>query len=203
MSDNRNYQPGDVRTQLRQYLSPQKFDEAIEFGFAVSNDDRAMSSPTEQAFPHRAPAPGLTDDDGGDDSDNSPDTLSPRTPTTTSDTALPRIKKTSFDSSVEIRPSLFTALRTGKTRSPDGSIGNREMTIKMTLTRRELRAPDEDPYSVKRPTTSGVDVERVDPLALDTLAICEDPTGAHGAFAVGSSKGSKGLKRVWRSIRGL
>lgn len=199
----KHFQQRDVRKQLRQYLSPQKFDEALEFGFAFSKDERALSSSvTNQSFPLRLPAPCLTGDDYGDDDDNnSPETSSPRTPTAP-DTAHPGIKKSSFDSSIEIRPSFFTALKTGKTRSPDDSFGDREMTIHMTLTRRDLRAPEEDVYGVQRPTTSGVDVERVDPLALDTLPVCDDPTGAQGAFAVRDSKGTKGLKRVWKSLRG-
>lgn len=193
----------DVRKQLRQYLSPQKFDEAIEFGFAFNDEPGPSLSTTSKSFPVRPPPPCLIDDEYGDeDSYDSAETMSPRTPTESSDTALPAIRRPSFDSSMEIRPNLFTTLKTGKTRSPDGSLGNREMTIHMTLTRRDLRAPDENIYGVQRPTTSGVDVERVDPLALDILPVCDDPSGAHGVFAVRDSKGSKGLRKVWKSIRG-
>lgn len=203
-ADAAHYQHPNVRRQLRQYLTPSKFDEALEFGFAFENEQRAVSSSaSNKPFPIRPAAPYFSEDDCADeDSNNSPEELSPRTPPSNSDIAQPSIRKASFDSSFEIRPSLFTAMKTHKNRSPEGSLGNREMTIHMTLTRRDLRAPNEDVHSIQRPQTSGVDVERVDPLALDTLQVCDDPTGAHGAFAVPGSKGFGGLKKVWRSIRG-
>lgn len=204
-ADTKHYQHADVRRQLRQYLTPSKFDEALEFGFALGDDERAVSSSaSNKPFPIQPVAPYLSEDDYADeDSNDSPEQPSPRTPPSNPDIAHPIIKKTSFDSSIEIRPSLFTAMKPYKNRSPEGSVGNREMTIHMTLTRRDLRAPDEDTYGLQRPQTSGVGLEKVDPLALDMLPVSDDTTGAHGAFAVQNSKGLGGLKKVWKSIRGL
>ena len=196
--------PPDVRKQLRQYLSPRKFDEALAFGFAFPTDEHpSSSSPTNQQFPVRPqpPVPGLTESDSGDgDSDAYPENLSPRTPTT-SETSPPATKRLSFGSSVEIRPSLFPPLKSTQTRGPDDGFAHREMTIHMTLTRRDLRAPANGVYGVERPQTAGVAVERVDPLSLNALHICDDPSGAHGAFAVREAKGPNAFKRAWKSIR--
>jgi hypothetical protein len=61
--------------------------------------------------------------------------------------------------------------------------GTREMTLRMTLTRPELRAKEEDLYGWQTKT-----VEK-DPLGLPELPPpVEDVTGAHGAFAIKSHK---------------
>ena len=202
--DFRQYRPPDVRQQLREYLSPRKFDEAIAFGFAFSDDDRPSSSRAySQPHAHQYPLPDLVYDNdlGDDDSHDTTDSLDPPTPTYQATTVTPLVfKQPSLDSSVRSRPSLFSSLRFGKARKRSDSVSGREMTIHMTLTRRELQESNEAASHDPRPTTSGVDVERIDPLSLDPLYVCEDPTGAHGAFAVRSSKGLKGFRRMWRSV---
>ena len=195
------YDQSEVRKQIRQYLSPQKFDEALAFGFAPAGEEiPPPSSARTQSFSAHPPPLAPTEDMYADeDSSASLDTVGPRTPTTVSDSAYPALQHPSFDSSRDApaRQSLFTTEKSSKTRSPAGSLGNREMTIHMTLTRRDLLGPHDGP----RPQTSGVDVKKVDPLALEELLVCDDPTGSQGVFARRDSGSSKGFKRVWRSLR--
>ena len=204
IADFRQHRPPNVRQQLREYLSPRKFDEAIAFGFAFSDDDRHRSSRAYgQPHAHQHPLPDLVDDNdlGDDDSYDPTDSLDPPTPTYQATAVTPSVfKQPSLDSSVRSQPKLFSSFRFGKARKRSDSVSGREMTIHMTLTRRELQESNEAASHVQRPTASGVDVERIDPLSLDPLYVCEDPTGAHGAFAVRNSKGLDGFKRIWRSV---
>ncbi|KAF2481422.1 hypothetical protein BDY17DRAFT_301315 [Neohortaea acidophila] len=189
MNENRPYQQPDVRKQLRHHLSPEKFDEALEFGFSFPEDREhgALSAAAEQSSPSQPPALCYTSDEGEEDFSDTLEAAGPRTPTTVADNVFPTVMRPSFDSNgrSSLRQPSLTAMTPPKSRSPWGSVGNREMTIHMTLTRRDL-----------------LDVERVDPLALEPLPICDDPTGAHGAFAVGHGKNPRGLRRMWNSLRG-
>lgn len=204
VADFRQYRPHNVRQQLREYLSPRKFDEAIAFGFAFADDDRPSSSRAySKPYAHQFQPPDLIDDEelGDDDSHGMTDSLDPPTPTYQATTVTPSaFKQPSLDSSIRSRPNLFSSLRFGKARKRTDSVSGREMTIHMTLTRRDLQKSSEAASDDQRPTTSGVDVERIDPLSLDPLYVCEDPTGAHGAFAVRDSKALSGFKRIWRSV---
>ncbi|KAK3701330.1 hypothetical protein LTR37_015552 [Vermiconidia calcicola] len=204
--ESRPYQDKDARKQLREMLlSPEKFDEALEFGFSFSDDSACSNSATSDSFPfHQPPTPyGEYDDEDEEDGTQSVETLSPRTPTPTltSEETHVTIKQTSFDSGVGMPLDHDCPPKTPSTRHPADSIRNREMTIHMTLTRRDLRSPEEERYSAQRQQTSGVEVEEADPLALEALSICDDPTGAHGAFSVHKGGRGEGLKRVWRMLR--
>jgi hypothetical protein len=196
-AERRYYQDQDARFKLRNALaSTEKFDEALAFGFSPT-DERSNSSSTDSSFPLQQPT--LYHSEQEDDDAKSIETLSPRTPTYTSEDQ-PAIKQPSFDSVVELPFTHITRPKTSGSRS--GSIGNREMTIHMTLTRRGLRSqsPEEQLYSAQRFQNTGVDIAKDDPLALEPLALSEDSTGAHGAFAVHDSVLPKGLKRVWKSL---
>ena len=56
---------------------------------------------------------------------------------------------------------------------------NREMTLRMTLTRPDLRADEEQLYGWKEQKG-----RKDDPFALEELHLTDDMTGAQGAFAV-------------------
>ena len=191
-AERRYYQDQDARFKLRSALaSTEKFDEALAFGFSPT-DERSNSSSTDPSFPLQQPT--LYHSEQEDDDIKSIETLSPRTPTYASEDQ-PAIKQPSFDSGFELP---FTHM----TRPKTSGSSNREMTIHMTLTRRDLRSPspEEQLYSAQRFQNTGVDVAKGDPLALEPLAVTEDATGAHGAFAVHDGVLPKGLKRVWKSL---
>ena len=195
------YQDREAREQLRQHVaSPEKFDEMIEFGFLSPDELPSPSAGIVQSLPLQHPPSNVTQDRDRDD--ESVEAPSPRTPPAISDNLITAVRESSSIDSGIVLPLQDNALsKTPKARSPASSVGNRELTIHMTLTRSDLRTPEDELYSAQRRHTSGVEVEKVDPLALENLTVCDDPTGAHGAFAVRGDSTPKGLKRVLRSIR--
>ncbi|EHY59658.1 hypothetical protein HRR80_001077 [Exophiala dermatitidis] len=148
-----HYQDPAARMKLRLYLaSPQKFDEAIEFGFPsigmkTKHKDRTrpMTSPqprpdVNRTFFHDDDTPSLSGDDG-DDADD-PDTLfNPSTPEDTVFQMHRPTKKPSVDGNVGLKP---VSTRRQPEMYARGGIGfDREMTLHMTLTRPDLRSPGE------------------------------------------------------------
>ncbi|KAI1770916.1 hypothetical protein F4818DRAFT_431466 [Hypoxylon cercidicola] len=144
-----HYQDPEARLKLRVYLaSPQKFDEAIEFGFP-SNDASASASPYRDAPSvkgHRRGMPSidsekfktfLADDQSSTCSDDAslPDPESPRTPQT-------------LDK--HVKPLQLTGDDYHSSRAPDSyaqaPAASREMTLRMTLTRPDLRAREDQMY---------------------------------------------------------
>lgn len=138
------YRDPEARLKLRVYLaSPQKFDEAIEFGFPSLQERekaqyaRPQSSPrltndsARTFFTDDTPSLYEDDDDEKDDLDN---------PDTPQDAEFRRFsKKSSSERTGITRPQLRIepyAL---------SSTSNREMTLHMTLTRPDLRSADEKP----------------------------------------------------------
>jgi hypothetical protein len=146
-----HYQDPAARMKLRLYLaSPQKFDEAIEFGFPSVQDGRQRTHMRPMTSPQPRPdvnrtffhddTPSLSGDDG-DDADE-PDTLfDPRTP---EDPVFqmhrPSLKGSSIDGNPGLKP--FSVRRKPETYARSIA-ADREMTLHMTLTRPDLRSPDE------------------------------------------------------------
>lgn len=184
----------EARDTIRDHPSPQKIDEALEFGFSEPNDESLPSSSTEESFPLQAP-PSIHSDDEDEDHVS----VGPRTPTPSE--SHPAIKQPSFDSGISLPSQQMLRLpKTPTRRSPCDSFHDSEKTIHMTLTPRNLRSPADKLYDADWQFTPSVDVQNHDPLALEQLQICDDPTGAHGAFAVHDAEMSKGMKRVWSRL---
>ena len=212
-----HYRDPEARLKLRVYLaSPQKFDEAIEFGFPSlecgekSNRRRAKSSGNGgRGNDHNASTHTFFDDDagslweadGGDADDASlPDIDAPKTP---SDAVfkpthrLPNLSKSSLTDPIGLaRPR-------SKPRTSDASArvlpGNREMTLRMTLTRPDLRDDETALYD----WYDGP--EKDDPLALEDLPLGPDGTaGVMGPFGGsdgwGPSKDDGVMKRMWKRV---
>lgn len=78
---------------------------------------------------------------------------------------------------------------------------DRDLTLRLTLTRPELRASDEELYGVKNDgpklAVPRRAVDEMDPLALERLVYSDDTTGRRGVFA--NEQRRKGLKGLWRS----
>ncbi|EME49948.1 hypothetical protein DOTSEDRAFT_68687 [Dothistroma septosporum NZE10] len=195
------YKDSHARQKLREYLaSPEKFDEALEFGFSGEQGLPMRSSSLASHVERSAEDEdeGLSAAGSKDDEDEAAVAGSPRTPSVVNEvfTSI-KTPHSSLDSGVVLP---YTPGRvSGRCTSP--TFDGREMTLRMTLTRPDLRAPEEELYAFQRREVSGVDVASADPLALETLPVCNDHTGAHGAFAV--RQGSRGgFKQVWKNIRG-
>lgn len=197
------YQDPEARMKLRKYLaSPQKFDEAIEFGFP--------SLPTRNSMSERDPAfravaytktgnevQRLLREDHSLDKrysvESSDDETvsfndSPVTPASGEDIA-PRVRPYGASIFNGLDKSDLPSLRfnfDGMSDIIEGTepgptnydpLANREMTLRMTLTRPELRATSEELYGWE-------EQEQRDPLALERLHLSDDMTGRHGAFAI-------------------
>lgn len=134
-----HYQDPEARMILRSHLaSPQKFDEALEFGFpSVDDERRDIGEPSGQ----RGPDPldelrtWLNDDKSSTYSEKSsmPDSESPRTPPLIDRPAVSQPYRVPND------PSMMFS-------GDHGQPPVREMTLRMTLTRPDLRAGDSDIY---------------------------------------------------------
>jgi hypothetical protein len=186
-----HYQDPQARRKLRMYLaSPQKFDEAIEFGFPSSADDEDdTTSPHFQLPPitnhsrkfsrdmHTFLKDGklsffeeCTGENQGLESDEEAsvaDVESPVTPSSTGPSFTPHSRQVSHSKT-----------------SSDGSPGcnlNREMTLRMTLTRPDLRADDDQLYGWQ---SSHNKAPKDDPLALEDLVLTDDMNGTKGPFYV-------------------
>jgi hypothetical protein len=184
------YQDPDARLKLRVYLaSPQKFDEAIEFGFpSLELNDKENLAPEQNS-----PRPTLfnqdfgtffEDDDGtmvGSPGGSVHDALpSPASiPTSTRD-----VPRTSVESSLMQRRQSWLP---GAKGVPQRLPGNREMTLKMTLTRPDLRTDS--------PTPSHSSKE--DPLRLAELPPADRPQSIWD-----SDLDEQGMmKKMWRKLR--
>ena len=196
-----HYQDPEARLKVRVYLaSLSKFDEAVEFGFPSLSD-----KPSRPSLSHRryvtAPANPETffDDDSpsllnaldtseDEDSSSLPD-LDPVTPSSTvfqSRHRLPSSKRTSTDCT-DLQSSLKPKIRylSPQPYSP-ATNGAREMTLRMTLTRPDLRTYEDKAEEVEN-----------DPLALDEL-----PLAINGRTIWDPVPREGGWRRMWKRISG-
>ena len=188
------YQNPEARLKLRVYLaSPQKFDEAIEFGFP-SLEEKPLKERETAHYARPKTSPRLTQDSGrtfftddtpslseGDDDDKD-DLDNPDTP---QDAEFRRFSKKS------------SSERTGITRPQlriepyaVASTNSREMTLHMTLTRPDLRSTDETKPAKK-----------VNELPLEQEALpCDDvPHSIWDTLPEDSSV----VKKLWRRLRSM
>lgn len=150
-----HYQDPEARMKLRVYLaSPQKFDEALEFGFpaldaAYAPVTRPHTSSGSGDSSTKAPVaddtPSLTDDDTDERSDHMTQ-HSPRTPLET--TFLSRgVSQKSNGDRFYLRPRMVKGYTDPYTHATPA---DREMTLHLTLTRPDLRTHDGPGFSVTR-----------------------------------------------------
>ena len=189
-----HYQDPAARMKLRVYLaSPSKFDEALEFGFPSRQDnpqpalDRPKTSPrltndSGRSF-HTDDTPSLSGDDGSSHAER--ETLyDPRTP----DDAHFRQNRTSQKSSNDrysIRPQV---LRGATEPYAHGTTLDREMTIHMTLTRPDLRSPQDSQYSTKTINAR--------PIEQSALPSSKGPTSIWDTLPEDGSK----MKKLWKKL---
>ncbi len=193
-----HYQDPAARMKLRLYLaSPQKFDEAVEFGFPSAggkkpnSHQRPMTSPQPRPEVNRTffhdDTPSLSGDDG-DDADD-PDTLFyPRTPEEAVFQMNRQSHKGSIDGSLGVRP--YPVRRQpesyGRAHTTD-----REMTLHMTLTRPDLRSPD------KVTATQPKNINEL-PLTKPDLAVDHPPASIWDTLPAEESKMKRFLRRLKR-----
>ncbi|KAL5116976.1 hypothetical protein ACEQ8H_005194 [Pleosporales sp. CAS-2024a] len=191
-----HYSDPEARKKLRTFLaSPQKFDEAIEFGFpstaaqaslaprfqlpAIASHSRKFSRDMHSFLRHgklsffddaRSGNQGLESD-----VESVPDSDSPATPSSTRHSFRLHARQISHAKLANDHvPGPFPI------HSHTGPV-NREMTLRMTLTRPDLRADDDHLYGWQAPDPKPL---KDDPLALEDLVFSDDMTGTQGAFYV-------------------
>ncbi|KAK3061588.1 hypothetical protein LTS18_005861 [Coniosporium uncinatum] len=218
-----HYSDPEARMKLRQYLSsPQKFDEAVEFGFPSTDKTSEPSTPTVAESTETSFTPlelshdlqtflrddwlSFLDSDKGiennerdvsDDEDSLEDPTSPVTPpapsSTFATTCRPTLSQKSTSRCASSEPPILP-------KRPDllNLAGSREMTLRMTLTRPDLRANEETLYGwqAQHTTAHARSSTSQDPLALEDLKISDDMTGQNGAFAVREKRRSVMKKLV-------
>ncbi|RJE26539.1 hypothetical protein PHISCL_01152 [Aspergillus sclerotialis] len=147
------YQDPEARLKLRVFLaSPQKFDEAIEYGFPAldkENQPPKQSPVEEKSKPLEFTGTFLDDDDVSISEDN--DNEDQPTHSRLSNELRENSPKSAALCNGQWQP--WTPSQSG----PRLVSGNREMTLKMTLTRPDLRTESSTPSSVESPQkeTSG------------------------------------------------
>ena len=191
----KHYRDPEARLKLRVYLaSPQKFDEAVEFGFP--------SMEKKEKAPHSRPAtsPRLTGDSDCSFFKDDSDSLLADDPVTKDDTSIsesdsPRTPQdsvfqpfslsdgSSFDKASSTRPLVARKVAEPYTHA---CAAKREMTLHMTLTRPDLRTAD-------GPIAAVAD----EPLHITALP----SPGEHQSFWDSLPAESSRVKRFWRRIR--
>ncbi|KAL5373714.1 hypothetical protein PMIN02_012389 [Paraphaeosphaeria minitans] len=188
-----HYRDAETRKKLQFLASPQKFDEAVEFGFPSTSGDDTMP-PRYQLPPISTDARNFSRDmqsflkddrmsflDDHDEEENKglesdaesvADFESPITPSSVGlSFRYHRKHSSNFSSSIDSNGVALIHPATGRL--------NREMTLRMTLTRPDLRADEEQLYGWQ-----GQKNTKDDPFALEDLPLSDDVNGTKGPFYV-------------------
>jgi hypothetical protein len=186
-----HYQDPAARMKLRLYLAnASKFDEAVEFGFPSVADrtsrERPKTSPRMQSDSGRSfftdDTPSLAADDGSSDGEMQAD---PRTPQSTEFRhALPRSQKSSVDRASFKQHVVRTDQYAHHTTF------DREMTIRMTLTRPDLRSPND-----MRPSSSHINALPLEQVPLPPI---EQSASIWDSLP---SPAESTVKKLWRRIK--
>lgn len=189
------YQDPEARLKLRVYLaSPQKFDEAIEFGFPSTSDCRNFfkGRPRTAATIRKVEAEfdGYSDEDSPISENFDDITISEA-----QEELLASRKLREFDEPLMDTAIMPSRIGGGAIFDPylHSSPGNREMTLRMTLTRKDLRADENEVYAWKKGN---------DPLALEELPPVSDSDAGQFDWGDAGKESGSGLKRLWRRVRG-
>lgn len=183
-----HYQDPAARMKLRVYLaSPDKFDEALHFGYAKV-PDRPKTSP---GLPHESKrsididdVPSLAADDASTHSEI--DALSdPRTPSESEFRSL-QSKKSSVDR-VPMKPQVIRTDQYAHSTTLD-----RDMTIHMTLTRPDLRSPDD-----ARPSSRHINAQPLEQAPLPPLETGQPSIWDSLPPAPTESK----VRKLWRRMK--
>ncbi|KAF1969187.1 hypothetical protein BU23DRAFT_591736 [Bimuria novae-zelandiae CBS 107.79] len=195
--DAAHYRDAETRKKLQFLASPQKFDEAVEFGFpSTSGDD--TTPPRYQLPPISTDARNFSRDmqtflkddrmsfleDNEEenkglesDSESVADFESPVTPSSVgvSFRYHSRKRSSNFSNSMDSNGVPLIHPVTGRL--------NREMTLRMTLTRPDLRADEEQLYGWQGQGQAQKTIKD-DPFALEDLPLSDDMNGTKGPFYI-------------------
>ncbi|KFA49137.1 hypothetical protein S40293_06144 [Stachybotrys chartarum IBT 40293] len=211
-----HYQDPEARMKLRVYLaSPQKFDEAIEFGFpsidhvqGVEEKSCKRATSRQQLVDDADKLCTFLDDDddrsfANSDLATTPDTDSPPTPDL-ADKPLP-IHLGRVKSDLGVKPTLLSSSTLDYAHAPASS---REMTLRMTLTRPDLRNHEDQIYGWQRDsmTSRGHGHNKAMPSPSYSEGPAKRSIEKHNAFFANEEDGFPGtesgvVKRFWNRVR--
>ncbi|KKY24928.1 hypothetical protein UCRPC4_g02229 [Phaeomoniella chlamydospora] len=190
----KHYQDPEARLKLRVYLaSPQKFDEAIEFGFpslAKEKENIPPSTPVGRTF--------LDDDDTSDfnheepincDNESIASSNAPYTPVEPGTASRKTSKDINHEPVGSVRPRVIHKVSESYAKS---SAGDREMTLHMTLTRPDLRTTGSD---ITKPANN----DDADALKLEDLPLSDEN---HLIWSTMPPVEKNKVKKVWNKLRG-
>lgn len=213
-----HYQDPEARMKLRVYLaSPQNFDEAIEFGFPSLDEQQTENKenkPPARQSRDRARTPALTsprtffNDDMQDaesmffDDKSDVESEAPRTPLE-NEFGYPQalLHKTVPLQSMKNKNSAdYSHLglkrpTVVKVQDTYAQASNREMTLRMTLTRPDLRADESSMYGINRPAIQPVTV----PWDMEDREDLKGPLGGHDGWGLPDKDGV--VRRLWQRVR--
>ena len=182
--------------------------------FELQGNDATPPAFEDKNFPPPVSAFSDYDSDVEDKDDDmldteSVETIGPRTPSPTAHHIDATISSVSSEAGIEM-PDLHLDARpkTASSYSRSGSAFSNYSSCHRSISSRELRTSEDMLYAFQRRETSGVDViMEDDPLALESLPVCDDATGAKGAFSQGlhdtTTPPAKGLRKVFSSLKRL
>ena len=206
----KHYKDPEMRRTLRAMSSPELFDEALEYGFPpppkhglrkagrLASKFSSDTSDNDRSSSLTSSSTAETKDLPFGASPSTPDGSMDFLETTTSNASLKPASPHHLHRRAHTTGDVQTHHRTP-------SSVNREMTLRMTLTRPILRATETDVNAVhKTPLQNSLMDPQHDPLALESISICDDPTGAQGAFAINpeTSQNLKGIKKALKHLVG-
>lgn len=197
-----HYQDHGARMKLREYIaSPQKFDEALEYGFPSlgevdENDDVPEGSHSQEKKRHA-----FLDDDKSSTHSTVIDPESPKTPPIVDKDTPAQSPRDCSEHSAHGMPSPIRFTH----HSPSNS---REMTMRMTLTRPDLRADGDSSHGWQHPAASRKSHAReeshVSILPDKDTEIKESMEKRFAAFDQemhSSTQENGGLRRFWKRVR--
>jgi hypothetical protein len=206
--DAKHYKDPEMRRTLRAMSSPELFDEALEYGFPPPPSHGRLRSKFSPNTSENDRSSSLTSSSTAETKDLPFDAV-PSTP----DGSMDFLESVTSNASSKLSSPHMLHRRAHTTgdvpthrRTP--SSVDREMTLRMTLTRPILRAAETDVNAMHRNSLQKSLhtplMDQYDPLALESIPICDDPTGAQGAFAINpeTSQNLKGIKKALKHLVG-
>lgn len=198
-----HYQDPEARMKLRVYLaSPHKFDEAIEFGFPSLYDVQGRESVQTPSWSRQETRDSVTQSAGDDAGSLISD------PTSPVETLSPRTPKSPDHQSGERSPRLHHGGGfPSKVDYAQAPASSREMTLRMTLTRPDLRADEEQMYGWQKPSSAKAQAHDglAQPRTYVKAANSKDSISIERQFAAFDEENAGGdgsvVKRIWNRVR--
>lgn len=206
-----HYKDPEMRKTLRAMSSPELFDEALEYGFpppptghtrTMTRNSKFSANTSEydrsSSFTSSSTAETKDVPFGAGPSTPPVSATFPEPAVATNDTEPEASQHLKFPQ--QHRRAHTTGDVPSHTRT--SSAANREMTLRMTLTRPILRSAETDVCALGKESLPAPGIQAHDPLALESITVCDDPTGAQGAFAVApeNSPNLRGIKKALKNL---